>query len=189
MSIKSTLSRRQFLGTAGAAIGASCLMGPLGYATRASEKHLKLYNTHTSEWFKGPYVIEGKLVKESIAELNRFLRDWRSNAQIDMDPQLFDLMHAAQTHFDASKPFEIISAYRCKKTNSLLRAQGNRVAKNSFHLSGEAIDFSIPKTRMIDVRNFLYTQPAKGVGYYPSAGFVHIDVGNRPHLKNRQGRW
>lgn len=189
MPLKNLLSRRQFLTKAGATLAATCFVSPFGYATRRAEKHLKLYNTHTGEWFKDAYCIEGKPIVESLKKLNHFLRDWRSNQKIDIDYRLFDLLHATQNEFGSTKPCEIISAYRCPKTNSMLRAQGNRVAKNSFHLTGKAIDFYVPKARLVDVRNFLYTQSAKGVGYYPSAGFVHIDVGDRPHLKNKQGRW
>lgn len=189
MTLNSSFSRRQFIKSTGLAVATTCLSSPLSCASEPAERQLKLYNTHTGEWFKDVYSIKGKLLPESVKQLNHLLRDWRSNEQISIDPRLFDLLHETQKNFGTAMPCEIISAYRCPKTNSMLRAQGNRVAKNSFHLNGQAIDFYIPKARLIDVRNFLYTQNAKGVGYYPSAGFVHIDVGHRPHLKNKQGRW
>lgn len=77
---------------------------------------------------------------------------------------------------------KIHSAYRTPKFNALLRKKNENVAKNSLHMYGCAIDFSIPGISLKKVcqtaqiaRN---TLGFGGIGYYQRNGFIHIDSGN-----------
>lgn len=181
------INRRQFLLSTGA-VAATSLFSPLWAGSRFPEKKLKLYNTHTGEWFNAPYAINGHYIPEQMGQLSHLMRDWRTHESTPMDPKLIDLLHEVSQKFGSGHTIEIISAYRCPKTNNALREAGNRVAKNSFHITGQAIDFKIANASLKDVRNAAYTTQAKGVGYYPSSNFVHIDTGPRPH-RTTQARW
>ncbi|ARN84530.1 YcbK family protein [Candidatus Nucleicultrix amoebiphila] len=182
------LTRRQFLvGTS--ATMATSLVTPSIAKAQTPVKALSLYNTHTGEFFKEAYCEHGCYIKESIAKINHIMRDWRTNEITQMDVKLIDLLHHLHQKIGNNKPFEIISAYRCPRTNSMLREAGNHVAKNSFHLKGQAIDIQMSGFNLQYLRDAAYQTNAKGVGYYPSSGFIHVDVGHRAHKKNLQARW
>lgn len=131
---------------------------------------------HTGETFNEVFWANGKFVPGAIKSLNKFFRDWRTDDMTDICPALFVLMNNVYRKLDAKKPLHIISGYRCEKTNNSLRKNSKGVAKKSRHLTGHAVDFSIPGTRLKDVRNAALTFKAGGVGYYPSQDFVHVDI-------------
>jgi uncharacterized protein YcbK (DUF882 family) len=59
----------------------------------------------------------------------------------------------------------------------MLRHEGTGVAKQSLHMSGQAMDIrleDVPLSRLHDIAMKLR---AGGVGYYARSGFVHIDSG------------
>jgi uncharacterized protein YcbK (DUF882 family) len=60
----------------------------------------------------------------------------------------------------------------------MLASRGGSVGKRSFHMRGMAIDVSLPGRSVADLRRAALAQQAGGVGYYPSSGFVHVDVGH-----------
>jgi len=188
MNTNFSLTRRQFLAATSTSLATTLVTSSLAKA-QAPVKTLSLYNTHTGEFFKDTYCEHGCYVKESIARINHIMRDWRTNETTQMDIQLIDLLHHLHKKIGRAKPFEIVSAYRCPRTNLMLREAGNHVAKNSFHLKGKAIDIQMSGFNLQHLRDAAYQTQAKGVGYYPSSGFIHIDVGHRPHKNNRQARW
>lgn len=51
------------------------------------------------------------------------------------------------------------------------------MARHSYHLSSKAIDVFLPTRELGDLRRAGLALGAGGVGYYPRAGFVHLDVG------------
>ncbi|MFA7667652.1 MAG: DUF882 domain-containing protein, partial [Burkholderiaceae bacterium] len=51
------------------------------------------------------------------------------------------------------------------------------VARNSFHMSGRAIDIRLPGVSLARVREAALSMQAGGVGYYPKSGFIHLDTG------------
>lgn len=183
-----SLTRRKFLISSSSVLATSLILPSISKAG-AFEKTLKLYNVHTGEWFKGEFWAEGQYIKESLNKIHHIMRDWRTDEITTMDTKLLELLHTLHQKISANKPFEIISAYRSSRTNSMLREAGNRVAKNSFHLEGKAIDIKMSGTSLLDLRNAAHTLDANGVGYYPASGFIHIDVGYRPHRGKKQARW
>ena len=55
--------------------------------------------------------------------------------------------------------------------------KGRQVARNSHHTLGEAVDFRLPGISTRKVRDWARSIGLGGVGYYPSSGFIHVDVG------------
>jgi uncharacterized protein YcbK (DUF882 family) len=185
----SMLVRRLALGTimAGLIACAIFVIGPK-FTTEASavgeERTLSLFNTHTSETITVTYKRDGRYIPSAMAELNRFLGDWRRNTETRMDPELIDLVWELSQELGVSEPIQIISGYRSQETNDMLRRQGRKVARRSQHITGKAMDVYFPGVPLEQLRNSALVREVGGVGYYPRSGqhgFVHVDTGNVRH--------
>ena len=182
------LPRRQFL-KCGSSLALASLATPLSALaatdTRPTARNLasnqarsvKLQNLHTGEHLNIAYWADGNLIDDNLIQLSQFLRDHRQNEAMLMDPELFDQLWQIENSAGHPCTFEIISGYRSPKTNAMLRAQSGRVARNSYHLRGMALDIRIIGMRTATLRNHAQAQSAGGVGYYPASQFVHIDTG------------
>jgi uncharacterized protein YcbK (DUF882 family) len=146
----------------------------------AETRTLKLYFIHTKERAEITYKKNGKFIPSGLAEINRFLRDWRRNEPAKMDPRLLDLVWSVYQSVGARDYIHVVSAYRSPATNSMLRSRSKGVAEKSQHMLGKAMDFYIPGVPLSKLRAAGFKAEVGGVGYYPSSGspFVHLDVGN-----------
>lgn len=93
------------------------------------------------------------------------------------DKGLLDLLFSIRMKLETNQPFHVISGYRSAETNALLRSHSSGIAKNSFHLIGEAIDVRVPGRALRALRQIALDLKAGGVGYYPQSDFAHVDVG------------
>lgn len=144
------------------------------------ERSLALHNTHTGESLQSVvYWADGDYLPEALADINYLLRDHRTNLVKPIDPQLFDLLFALGKKIDNQRPYQIISGYRSPATNHLLRQTSTGVAKNSFHLAGQAADIRLPGCKLSQLRRAALNLRAGGVGYYPRSNFIHVDTGPR----------
>lgn len=170
--------RRRFL-TAGAALLGAAAMPRMALAlpTRG-ERKLSFYNTHTGEWLKTVYWADGHYLPESLAQVNKLLRDFRTGEIKPIDKALLDQLVRVRALTEADgKPFHIISGYRSPKTNTMLHAHSSAVATKSLHQLGKAIDIRIPGVDLDRLRKAALSMQAGGVGYYPDPQFVHMDTG------------
>ena len=154
-----------------------------GRGASAEDRALKLYNAHTKERATIVFKRDGRYDSAGLAQLNRFLRDWRQNKPIKMDPKLFDLLWEVYRKAGATQPISVVCGYRAPETNAMLRRRSSGVAENSLHTKGKAIDFFIPGVPLAKLRALGLQAQAGGVGYYPSSGspFVHMDTGSVRH--------
>jgi uncharacterized protein YcbK (DUF882 family) len=141
------------------------------------ERAVALYNTHTGEGVNTTYWVQGKYVPEALSAVDHVLRDHRTDEIKPIDPQLLDLLHAISGELECSHPFFIISAYRSPETNAYLRFKSRRVAEHSLHMDGKAVDLRVPGWAAYTVKCVAADLRMGGVGYYPRANFVHVDVG------------
>jgi uncharacterized protein YcbK (DUF882 family) len=165
----------------GALVGAvATLVVATAAPAHAENRTLDLYNTHTRERLTITFKKNGRYVPSALAELNRFLRDWRRNESIKMDPRLFDTVWEVYKQTGSGQPIHVVSAYRSLATNDRLRSRSRAVAKHSQHTLGKAMDLFIPGVSVNRVREIGMRMQRGGVGWYPSANspFVHIDVGS-----------
>jgi uncharacterized protein YcbK (DUF882 family) len=171
--------RRRDLLKWGALAGA--LLLPTGALARTApsdkEKTLKLYNLNTGESTMSTFWADGRYVPESLREIDNILRDHRANAAIATDRKLVELMFQIQTKLNTEKGLDVVCGYRSPRTNAELVREGQTHARNSFHIRGQALDFRVPGHDLRNVRKLAMEMQAGGVGYYPRAGFIHIDVG------------
>lgn len=140
-----------------------------------------LHNVHTSEELQIRFhQVDGRLVADHPDALNHFLRDWRRNRVIAIDPTVTDslarVVRAAGRH-GWNGTVQINSGYRTRETNAALRRKGLGAARNSLHLTGQAIDFTLPGLPPASVGALARRLVPGGVGTY--ATFVHIDSGKR----------
>lgn len=170
-------SRRNFLKLAAAS--ASFTACPLWAKSLLSvpERKLAFYNTHTGESTQVAYWENGLYVPDALTELNRILRDHRTNQIAPIDKNLFDMLYALGRQLGAKQPFHIISGYRSPATNAMLSGRSSGVAKRSLHMKGKAIDIRLPQCALSNLRKAALSLRAGGVGYYPGSNFVHVDVG------------
>lgn len=144
---------------------------------------LRLYHTHTRESIEITFKREGRYDEEALRKLNWFLRDWRIDKSIRMDPRLFDVVWEVYRETGGSQPVHVVSAFRAPQTNNMLRSRSSGVAKNSQHTLGRAMDLFIPGVPVAKIREAGLRLQRGGVGFYPTSGspFVHLDVGNVRH--------
>lgn len=155
----------------------------LAATAQAETRTLKLYNTHTKERVSVTFKRNGRYLPEGLREVNRFLRDWRRNEIIKMDPALLDLVWEVYKDVGARDYINVVSSYRSPATNNMLRKRSSGVAKNSQHTLGKAMDFYIPGVNLAKLRAAGLRKEVGGVGYYPRSGspFVHMDTGRIRH--------
>jgi uncharacterized protein YcbK (DUF882 family) len=152
-------------------------------AAAAELRSLQLYHVHTGDSLTITYKRDGQYIPSAMAQLDYFLRDWRTNGLISMSGETIDLMWELHQELGSKAPIRIICGFRSAETNALLKRIGRHVATRSQHILGRAIDLEFPDVPLERLRNSALVRQAGGVGYYPGrkGGFVHIDSGNVRH--------
>ena len=142
-----------------------------------AERVLSLAQQHTGETLQVVYKANGEFVPENLSRINWVMRDWRSGRIKPIDPALLDLLWDLQRKLETRGTIEILSGYRTPETNAMLRRTREGVAKNSFHMKGQAIDLNIAGRSVRQIRKAAMALHRGGVGYYPISNFVHVDTG------------
>ncbi len=172
--------RRIFIGSIAAGLSLSCATSlSLAKAKKKAEepKILPLYNRHTGESLEVMFYDKGKYIDSALAELNYFLRDHREQESTKMDLKIIEQLYRLHRDTRSSQQVQIVSAYRTAKTNNMLRKKSGGVAKRSYHMKGQAVDFYIPDVKLKTLRQTAVTSNRGGVGYYPKSHFIHVDSG------------
>lgn len=171
-------SRRAFLASLGAA-GLSLLPGRgLLAEARDDRVHpLDFVHTHTGEALSLGWLIGDPPRPEVQEQVDHFLRDFRNGEEHPIDPALLDILAAVRGRLGATEPFHVISGYRSRATNEMLRRTRGGQAKNSLHLRGQAVDVRLPGVPLARLRDAGLALRRGGVGYYPASDFVHLDTG------------
>ena len=169
---------------AGALAGLAATLAPSATQNAVANgdtRTLSFYHVHTRETIRITYLSGGSYVSSAISQLNQFLRDWRNDQQTRMDPRLYDILWEVQRAAGSSAPIKVLSAYRSPSTNAMLRRSSRGVAEHSQHTRGKAIDIHLDDVGLSRIREAGMRLQKGGVGYYPSASFVHLDTGSVRH--------
>lgn len=169
-------SRRDVLKWGGA-VAATLLAWPRRGFAFGRSRELSLYNVHTDERLTAEYVQNGVYQPDALASINQLLRDHYNDEVYPIDPGVLDILAQLHDDVDAGAPFHVLSGYRSPATNAWRRQISTGVAEHSFHLTGQAIDLFVPGRDLARLRGAALALGGGGVGYYPSAGFVHVDSG------------
>jgi uncharacterized protein YcbK (DUF882 family) len=179
------ITRRDFLkfaaGGALAATAPSVFARPELLLPAKGERILQFQSIHTGEKVSATYWADGNYIPEEIAEIDRVLRDHRSNEVMAMDHKLYDLLYTLQQQVEKPGTYQLISGYRSPATNAKLRNASSGVAKRSLHMRGKAVDIRLPGVELKHLRQAALSLRAGGVGYYPKSNFIHVDTG-RPRF-------
>lgn len=139
---------------------------------------LRLFNSHTNDrlsvTFRKP---DGSYDLDALQALNWIMRCHYTNQATVMDVDAIEYLNLVDKRLGGGNEIHIISGYRSPAYNSLLAQNGRHVAKKSLHRVGKAIDIAIPGIPLDRIRHTAVALQLGGVGYYPGAGFVHIDSG------------
>jgi uncharacterized protein YcbK (DUF882 family) len=145
---------------------------------------LRLYSLHTNENLDVVYRIGDVYLPDALDRLNHFLRDHYTDDVNQYDPAEFDLLHNVLARLNKTNgTINVLCGYRTAETNEYLRslAPVTGVAEHSQHIQAKAIDIRVPGVQTARLRDAAMSLDAGGVGYYPRAQFVHVDVGPVRH--------
>lgn len=146
-------------------------------------RRLRLKHRWTGEHLDIVYKIGGAYQPEAMAEINRFMRDWRCDKITTMDPKLIDRLYDLQQAVGDRRTIRVISGYRSEGYNASLLLAGRTVDPNSRHMFGQAVDVYVPGVSMERLEQIAEEHETGGTGYYPFSGprFVHLDTGPVRH--------
>ena len=182
--IDSRNSRRVFLSGLLAA-GGTLAAAPLETALAAndplagvSRRSLFLHNPHTGERLSATYWADGVYREDVLPLFDHFLRDWRAEASIPVDPKLLDMLARLRLQLGSSEEIRVLSCYRTAATNAHLSRFHETLAEDNLHLQGRALDFHLPGTNARALRDIVWHQRSGGVGHHPNSESLHIDTGH-----------
>ncbi|MBX9925675.1 MAG: DUF882 domain-containing protein [Hyphomicrobiaceae bacterium] len=160
---------------------AGAAMATAGNLTAAfsNNRTISLYNIHNKETLTIQYKKDGRYVPEAMEKVNWILRDWRRNEATTMDPLTIDILWEMHTELGSKEPIHVISGFRSRTTNDMLRRTVGGQASESQHTTGKAVDVTFPDVPLKSIRYAAMVRELGGVGYYPTSGipFVHVDTG------------
>lgn len=143
----------------------------------SGERVLRLYNTHTGEKLNTTFWAEGAFIPDAMKDINKVLRDHRTNKIAPMDPELLLLLTQLNARLDNNRELHIISGYRSPESNARLAAASGGVARRSLHMDAKAIDIRLPGKDLKMLHKAAMSLKGGGVGYYAGSQFVHMDTG------------
>jgi len=132
----------------------------------------------TGEMINVVYWANNTYFPDVLSEINYFMRDWREEKIHRMDLRNINTLAAVQRILRTDQPLQLLSGYRTKSTNNMLRTQSSNVAKKSLHIRGMAADIRVRNVSSSTLAKAAKTCRSGGVGQYNSSGFVHVDCGD-----------
>lgn len=148
---------------------------------KAPPRVVNFKNLHTDEALEAVYWEKGAYVPDALVAVNKVLRDFRTGEVHVIEPRLLDILSDLHHVSGSRAPFQVLSGYRSPATNAALREQSAEVAKRSLHMDGKAIDLYLEDVELARLREAALDLSRGGVGFYPTTGFVHMDVGPVRH--------
>ena len=115
----------------------------------------------------------------AMREIAVLFRDRRSDEVIPVDPALVDMLVELRQRVGAppESPIRITSGYRSSASNASLARTNPNVAENSYHMRGQAADFSIAGVPPSRLAEEAAAMQRGGYAMYAHTGHVHVDTG------------
>ncbi|MCY4305408.1 MAG: DUF882 domain-containing protein [Aestuariivita sp.] len=175
------ITRRRFIKTLGATalIAAPSYLSACGHLQDAGYiRNINMYSDRTDESINLDYWVNGQYVEEALKDIDNFMRDVRTDEVKKIDKREINILSASHRLLDTDTPFILLSGYRSRETNEILRRRSRAVAKNSLHIRGQAADVRLNGRNIHQIANAARSCKSGGVGKYLHSGFVHIDCGS-----------
>jgi uncharacterized protein YcbK (DUF882 family) len=116
---------------------------------------------------------DGSYDIDALRAVSHLLRCVKTDAERDIEPRLLVVLSRIYDHY--RKPIEVTSGYRNQRKTS------------SYHFRGSATDIIVPGVKLLDLRAYVdsldHDHTGMGIGLYPRAGFVHVDVRSAPSAR------
>jgi uncharacterized protein YcbK (DUF882 family) len=190
------LGRRDILRTLGGGLALPLLSGcGMGYEAlpdpsrpgsrldsvmRSTDSYLDITNQNTGERVALRFMDDGHYDRRAIQRLDWLFRDWRDNKDPEIDPRIYWALAAmsdASRREGHSGQITLLSGFRTKRTNNMLRSKGAGAASNSYHTRRRAADIRLDGVPMEQVADYAEWLQVGGVGRYHGSNFTHIDTG------------
>lgn len=118
-------------------------------------------------------------------ETNFLLSEFRcrdGSGEILLDSRLVEFLQKVRDHF--GKAVSVTSAYRTLSHNRSVNG-----ATSSYHMKGQAADFTVTGVSNREVAKYLQGIGAKGIGLYDyTGGFVHVDTREKKYYWQQDSR-
>jgi uncharacterized protein YcbK (DUF882 family) len=112
----------------------------------------------------------GEMDAETYRTIRHLFRCRRTGTEAPIDPRLIEMLyHISQR---TGERILLISGFRTPAF----------AAPNSYHIRGMAADIRIPGMTPLMVRDLARAMGVRGIGYYPSSQFVHVDLREEPYF-------
>lgn len=147
---------------------------------RGTDTYLDITNAHTGERVALRFMEGGALKKRAVRRLDWVFRDWRQDESPEIDPRVYMGLAAISyraRQYGHSGKITLLSGFRTRRTNDMLRAQGAGASSNSYHLRRRAADIRLEGVPQEEIAAYAEWLQVGGVGRYPSSGFTHVDSG------------
>jgi uncharacterized protein YcbK (DUF882 family) len=109
----------------------------------------------------------GRTIRSAVRKINRIMRCHVTKRRHRIHWRLISRLYRISRHFKG-RTIKIYSGYRHP------RVAGRRTSR---HVTGRAVDFRVEGVSKQRLRDYLLaTYKHAGIGYYPGAPFVHLDV-------------
>lgn len=142
------------------------------------DRSIALRNYSTGETVIAQYCVDNRYQYAELNRINRVLRDHHTDEAVQIDLRLVETLRYLRDMFGSSKAaFGVTSGYRSPKTNARLAKVNERVAQNSFHMRGMAVDFRLEGVKISSLHRALLSLKYGGVARYGEGDFLHFDVG------------
>ncbi|GKS59818.1 hypothetical protein YTPLAS18_33450 [Nitrospira sp.] len=165
-------------------VAGACLLGErlwqpsCAEARSLGEGRLLLFKPQTSERLDITYRdAQGRYDTGALEVLNYFMRCHYSNKVAGMDRRVLETLNMVHAQVGRDKEIILHSAYRSPEYHRYLIKHNEQVARHSYHVSAQAIDFHIQGVPLRSVCQHARRLGRGGVGYYPKQQFLHVDCG------------
>jgi uncharacterized protein YcbK (DUF882 family) len=145
-----------------------------------TDSYLDITNAHTNERVALRFIDNGNYDNRALRRLAWIFRDWRQNEDPEIDPRVYWALAAISDEArrgGSSGKITLLSGFRTKRTNTMLRSQGKGAASNSYHLHRRAADIRVEGVAMEHVADYAEWLGVGGVGRYRGSNFTHVDSG------------
>jgi uncharacterized protein YcbK (DUF882 family) len=115
---------------------------------------------------------DGGYDMDEVAKFDHIARCSLTGVEKDMSIKLLELLDKVEDHF-GKRGLLLLSGYRTPRLNRITPG----AAAHSRHMLGWAADIRVPGYTPAAVKRYALKLGVGGVGYYPSQGFTHLDVG------------
>ncbi len=145
----------------------------------AERRFLSLRHPASGEQVSATYVMNYRYDDAALVRFSELLRDRSADATYAVDPKLLDFIGDLRDRvgLPETATFDITSGYRSPATNARLAAGNRQVARESWHMKGQAVDLRVPHLTGTAMAEVAKTMQRGGVAFYPKSGHVHIDTG------------